>query len=73
MVQAGLAALSEFSYKGLEPDKFGEKLDDLVGAINAGDARNVADNAKYLAGQLSDLDRRKVRGLFASFVFFFFL
>ena len=59
VVSAGLAALSEFSYRGIEPDKFNDKLDDLIGAINAGDARNVADNARFLAGQLSDLDRRQ--------------
>ena len=59
VVSAGLAALSEFSYRGIEPEKFNDKLDDLIGAINAGDARNVADNARYLAGQLSDMDRRK--------------
>lgn len=54
-----MAALSEFSYRGIEPDKFNDRLDDLIGAINAGDARNVADNARFLAGQLSDLDRRQ--------------
>lgn len=59
VVNAGLAAMSEFSYRGIEPDKFNDKLDDLIGAINSGDARNVADNARFLAGQLSDLDRRK--------------
>ncbi len=59
VVSAGLAALSEFSYRGIEPDKFNDRLDDLIAGIQAGDARNVADNARYLAGQLSDLDRRQ--------------
>lgn len=51
--------MSEFFYRGIEPDKFNDKLDDLINAIQAGDARHVADNARYLAGQLSDLDRRQ--------------
>ncbi len=59
VVSAGLAALSEFSYRGIEPDKFNDRLDDLIAGIQAGDARNVADNARFLAGQLSDLDRRQ--------------
>lgn len=60
ILQLGILSSSDFSYEPIEPEKFGEQLDDLIRAIQEGDQSGVLNAAKGLSGQVNNLKGRQM-------------